>query len=123
MLANQKLGLSSGNDTDYDKDVDFEPSKDSTTKLLETWWKGQVYLNTFWKVWKDEYLLSLLVKDDNFPKAAWELGKITDLVRDQDGRVQSAEVLLPGHTIISRATNYLYPLEMPIYEKKAGDNP
>ena len=49
MLANRKLGLSSGNDTDYDKDVDFEPSKDSTTKLLETWWKGQVYLNTFWK--------------------------------------------------------------------------
>ena len=30
-------------------------------------------------------------------------------------------MLLPGHTRISRAINYLYPLEIPIYEKKADD--
>ena len=43
LVANQKRGISSGNDDiDNYKDVDFQPSKDSATKLLETWWKGQV---------------------------------------------------------------------------------
>ena len=137
--------MSGNDDIDYNKDVDFQPSKDSTTKLLETWRNGQVYLNVFWKVWKDEYLLSLrekislyhkssnrsqmlpktgdvvLVKDDNLPRAAWKLGKILDLVQGRDGKVRSAEVLLPGHTKISRASNCLYPLEMPICEKETDD--
>ena len=55
------------------------------------------------------------------PRAAWKLGKIIDLVQGRDGMVRSAEVLLPGHTRISRAINYLYPLEIPIYEKKVDD--
>ena len=34
LVANRKLGLSSGNDDiDYNRDVDFQPSKDSVTKL------------------------------------------------------------------------------------------
>ena len=144
LVANRKLGLSSGNDdVDYNKDVDFQPSKDSATKLLETWRKGQVYLDMFWKVWKDEYLLSLreriplyhrgsneshrlpktgdvvLVKDENLPRAAWKLGKILNLIQGRDGKVRSAEVMLSGYTKISRAINHLYPLEMPLCEKEA----
>ena len=63
----------------------------------------------------------VLVKDDNLPRAAWKLGKILDLVQGRDGKVRSAEVLLPGHTRISRAINCLYPLEMPICEKETDD--
>ena len=60
LVTNRKLGHSSGNeDISYNKDAEFKPSKDFATKLLETWWKGEVYLNVFWKVWKVKYLLSL----------------------------------------------------------------
>ena len=41
-------------------DSDFrlkEPS--SAEKLLETWKKDQKHLELFWKIWRDDYLLSL----------------------------------------------------------------
>ena len=44
----------------------------------------------------------VLVKDDNLPRAASKLGKTLDLVQGQDGKVRSAEVLLPRHTRISK---------------------
>ena len=104
---------------------------------MESWRKGQIYLNLFWRVWKDEYLLSLreklpiyhkgsteiqrlpeegdvvLVKDDNLPRSSWKLGRILHLISGKDGKVQSAKILLPGHTTVSRAINCLYPLELP----------
>lgn len=38
-------------DLDYGK-------KSLVDKLLEFWGKGQRYLNSFWRVWKDDYLFS-----------------------------------------------------------------
>lgn len=137
LVINRKLGLSTGNDDDYHQDDDFQPGKDSTAKLLESWRKGQIYLDLFWKVWRDEYLLSLreklpiyhkssteiqrvpkegdivLVKDDNLPRSSWKLGRILHLVHGQDEKVRSAKILLPGHTVVSRAINCLYTLELP----------
>ena len=63
----------------------------------------------------------VLVKDDNLPRSNWKLGKIIRLIQGRDGRIRSAEVLLPGRTVISRAINYLYPLELPICEEKIKD--
>ena len=63
----------------------------------------------------------VLVKDDNLPRAALKLGKTLDLFQGRDEKVRSAEVLLPGHTRISRAINCLYPLEMPICEKETDE--
>ena len=58
LVMNRKLGLSAIDD-EYFKDADYQPDKSSTTQLLEGWKKGQKYLNLFWKVWREEYLLSL----------------------------------------------------------------
>ena len=50
------------NDDEIWNDPSFQPNKDPATKLLEVWKKGQVYLDIFWEVWQDEYLLSLREK-------------------------------------------------------------
>ena len=41
------------------------------------------------------------------------MGKIQRLKIGIDGEIRSAEILLPSHTVISRAINFLYPLELP----------
>ena len=58
---NRKFGLPVIDD-EYFKDADYQHDKSSTTKLLEGWKKGQKHLDLFWKVWRQEYLLSLREK-------------------------------------------------------------
>ena len=83
--------------------------------------KGQKQVDLFWKVWKEEYLVSLreklplehkhpksqslmepkegsivIVKDNNLPRSTWKLGRILCLIPSSDSRVRSAEILLPG---------------------------
>ena len=41
------------------KDEDYDPYESTAKRLLEMWENGQKLLNTFWKIWYDEYLLSL----------------------------------------------------------------
>ena len=93
--------------TDNDQyDLDYSPYESSSIRLisLQIWKKGQKLLNTFWKVWRDEYLLSLrermqstlksgriksqsassvvdvvLIKDD-LPRGCWRLGKLLSLL-------------------------------------------
>lgn len=40
-------------------DPNYLPTETSTDKLLKIWKKGQKILDSFWKIWRDEYLLSL----------------------------------------------------------------
>jgi len=55
-VTNRKLGLPATVDNYY-QDKDYQPKRDTTTQLLETWKRGQKYLDLFWKVWREEYLL------------------------------------------------------------------
>ena len=137
LVTNQKLGLRNTGDVDYQEDEDFLPSVDSATKLIELWKKRQKRLDLFWKVWQEEYLLSLrkrlplehklsrsqslrcepkvgntvIVKDGNVPRSVWKLGKILRLIPSRDSRIRSAEIQL-GQSVISRPINHLYPLEL-----------
>ena len=124
-------------DDEYSKDNDYLPDKCSTTQLLESWKKGQKHLDLFWKIWREEYLLSLreklpivhkglsstymtvpkqgdivLIKDDNMARSRWKLGKILHLRAGLDREIRSAEILLPNRMVITRAVNFLYPLEL-----------
>ena len=116
-------------------DPDYSPYESSPTRLLQIWKKGQKLLNAFWKVWRDEYLLSLresmqstlksgriksqsapsvgdvvLIKDD-LPRGCWRLGKLLSLVTSRDGQIRSAKVSLCSGRVIARPLNLLYPVE------------
>ena len=142
LVINRKLGLPAVED-EYFKDVDYLFDRSSTTRLLESWKKGQKHLDLFWKVWREEYLLSLrenlpivykglrskhmkvpkkrdivLVKDDNMVRSSWKLGKIQHLQTGLDGEIRSTEILLPNRMTIVRAINFLYPLELPTLQEE-----
>ena len=134
LTMNPKTGIT---ELQYDtNDPDFNPYESSTERLLKTWKKGQKLLNDFWKIWRDEYLLSLreryqkvlksgriqssyspsvddvvLVKE-NAPRGCWKLGKVTELVTSRDECIRSARVLLPSGRIIGRPLNLLCPMEV-----------
>ncbi len=42
----------------------------------------------------------------------WKIGRIEKLIQSKDGRMRSAEVVLPNRTTIVRPINLLYPLEV-----------
>ena len=47
-------------DIDNDSDADYKPNKlSSKESLLNTWKKGQSLSEAFWKVWRNDHLLSL----------------------------------------------------------------
>ncbi|VDI44461.1 Hypothetical predicted protein [Mytilus galloprovincialis] len=103
---------------------------------------GPLYVKTvngsekvFWKVWRDDYLLSIrerttvklkekrvrsnqypqigdivLIKD-NLPRGMWKIGKIINLSKSSDEQCRSAKVLLPSKKTLNRTLNFLYPLE------------
>lgn len=55
---------------EYDEnDVDYNPYESTAERLLQTWKKGQRLLNVFWKIWRDEYLLSLRERTQNTLKS------------------------------------------------------
>ena len=100
--------------------------KSSTDKLIEIWGKRQQHLNSLWRVWKDDYLLNLreggqahvkgpriqeveeptvgsivLLKED-LPRGVWEMGKITEQISSNDGKIRVAKVLLPTKKVLRR---------------------
>ena len=97
LTLNPKIGLPVPIRDDTD-DLDYNPKISSTDRLLATRKKGLKHLSSFWKVWRDDYLVSLrerqqiklkqprvqspftanvgdvvLIKDD-LPRGNWRLG-------------------------------------------------
>ena len=117
------------------KDDDYLPVESSTDKLLKIWKKGQKTLNEFWKIWRDQYLVSLRERmqtqlksarkvseefpkvgdviqvKDNLPRESWRIGRIVYLVNSSDGQIRSAKVQLCNKRVIGRPLNLLFPLE------------
>ena len=117
-------------------DLEYTPYESTAGRLLQLWKKGQRLLDMFWKIWRDEYLLSLrertqsvlksrriesyyspkvddvvLIKD-NVPRGCWKVGKVVSLVSSLDGCVRSAKVYLSSGRVIARPSNHFYPLEV-----------
>ena len=95
-------------------------------------------LDRFWKIWRNDYLLSLrersqiklketrvkspysatkgdivLIKDE-LPRGSWRIGRIVELVKSGDDEIRSAKVLLPSRKVLGRPLKLLYPIECPL---------
>jgi hypothetical protein len=126
-----------------ENDSDYSPYESSVDRLLNIWKRGQKLLNKFWKVWRDDYLLSLrertqsrlkthriqshetpkigdvvLIKED-VSRGLWKLAKIKQLTVSRDGNIRSCSVELPSGTVLNRPLNLLFPIET----SKSDDEP
>ena len=110
-----------------DDDIGYCPSEDSMTVLLNVWKKGQRQLNSFWDMWRNEYLASLreaspfhkavknqiqveprvgevvLIKEDKIPRGMWKLGRIEKLSKGKDDNIRSATAYLSNVHRVQRA--------------------
>lgn len=134
LILNQNTGIPESEPDN--NDTDYSPYESTAERLLQTWKKGQKLLNLFWKVWRDEYLLSLrertqsvlksrqiqshfspnidnivLIKDD-IPRGCWRVGTVVSLVFSLDWCVRSAKVALSSGRVIARPLNLLFPVEV-----------
>ena len=127
LSLNPKAGLPAFSQENAD-DTDYSPETTSSDRLVALWKKGLKHLDSFWRIWRDDYLLSMrersqrklkerrtqspfnanvgdvvLVKDD-LPRGMWRIGRIYELIESRDGHIRSAKVLL-------RPLCSLYPIE------------
>ena len=123
---------------DCGHDTKYVHGKISTAeKIITIWTKGQKYLNQFWQIWRDDFLMNLrersqmnlkqahiesdvtprvgdvvLVKE-NLPRGMWKLGKIQQLIQSTDQKIRSARVMVANGNLINRPLNLLFPTECP----------
>lgn len=118
-----------------DCDPDYKRKISKKDDLLLLWKKGQKHLERFWKIWRDQYLLSMrertqyshkqkrvlatdqpkkgdivLIKE-NLPRGSWKVGRILEIIQSLDGSIRSAEVRLPTGKTTKRSVCHLYPIE------------
>ena len=135
LSLNPKTGVPSLAEEDRLQDPDFLSKLGSSQKLLDMWRKGQKHLNTFWKLWFDEYVLSLrertqkhlkaprtqsstqptkgdvvLLKESS-PRGTWKLAVVEELISSTDGEIRAAKVRTASGKLLNRTRNFLYPLE------------
>ena len=121
------------------EDKGYGINRHSTAKiLLEIWKKGQNHLNSAWKMWRDEYLLSLRERyqmflkssriksnvfqrknqivhiKDKMPRGSWRIARVVEPIIGRDGQIRSAKLILPSGITLTRPLNLLYPLETSI---------
>ena len=136
LSLNPKMGLPAYENSDT-LDTDYNPNETSAERLLVTWKRGLKHLDTFWEIWKNDYLISfrersqiklkesrvkspykasvgdvVLIKD-NLPRGTWRIGRIKELIVSRDEQIRSAKVLLPNNKTIGRPINLLFPIECP----------
>ena len=134
LSLNPKIG-STAYRQDNTNDTDYNPQTTSAERLVTMWKRGLKHVDNFWKLWRDDYLLSLrersqtnlkgprthsqfsanvgdviLIKDD-LPRGSWRMGRIQDLIPSRDGQIRSAKILLPSMKILGRPLSLLYPIE------------
>jgi len=121
---------------DLEQDPDFLDRTSSPKKLLETWRKGQKHLDTFWKLWFNDHVLSprertqktlkapriqsavhpskgdIVLLKDNLPRGSWTLRKIEALITSQDEEVRAATVRTSPGKILNRALNFFVSFGM-----------
>ena len=134
LSLNPKTGVPSLAEEDRLQDPDFLSKLSSSQTLLDMWHKGQKHLNTIWKLWFDEYVLSLrertqkhlkaprtqssrqstkgdVLLKERSPRGTWKLAVVEELLSSTDGEIRAATVRTASGKLLSRTLNFLYPLE------------
>ena len=111
---------------------------DAGKNLLRYWKQKQRRLDSLWRQFYDDYLVSLrergqighrnkrsdiystpkegevvLVKNPDAPRGTWKLGKVIRIIPSKDNNIRSVELLLPNKMTIQRSISHIYPLEVP----------
>ena len=131
---------------DDDPDPEFEITKRATSlhSLLETWKRGQNYLNQLWSIWRNEYLLNLREKSqvrvpmkgsknvstpkigdvvlikESLPCGHWRVGRIIEVIKGRDQEIRSAKVMVAPNKYLNRAISMLYPIECSDHDEVAS---
>lgn len=117
-------------------DPNFTLENSSADNLLQTWKDSQLQLNHFWKLWSEDYLLSLrerhrnpylksprvtstetisvgdvVLLHESLPRGSWKLAVVQRCIESKDGQIRFAEVILPSKRVLIRPLNLIYPLE------------
>ena len=124
-------------------DPDFFPvsSKKGISKSLKI---RNANMRTFWSCWRKEYLVNLreynqvqrrkmskneknpcvgdvVLLSDQIPRSQWKLAKIIELIPGKDGIVRAAQIRTSNGSILQRAIQHLYPLEIQDEESNEND--
>ena len=130
--TNCKLGLP---DVELDS---YAPTELPSDSLLESWRRGQVHLNNFWKIWSNDYMQALrethtnkmkpikgqinrvphvgevvILKEELVPRGRWKLGRIEELIEGSvDGVHRAAVIRTSSGKKLNRPYRMIYPLEL-----------
>lgn len=99
--------------------------------FIEKWRQRKALVNSFWKRWRNEYLLALaptkkwilkneqavkvgdvvLLRENHLSKNEWKLARVHNVIQSKDGLVRAANVRLPSGSVVHRHCNKLALLE------------
>lgn len=123
----------------YDNDEEeYHLHRLSTKEKFVRYWSNTLKtLDTFWEIWKREYLTGLreltqrehnspkgaevrrpyeneivLVNEPEIPRGMWKLARIKEIKRGSDGEARNAIIEMPHGKLLSRPINVLYSLEI-----------
>ncbi|VDM93431.1 unnamed protein product [Onchocerca ochengi] len=125
--------------TNYEGNQDEYTSYRLNTKnkLLKYWSNTLTALDVFWKLWIDEYIVSLrertqykltsprvverrspheneivLLNEPGIARGMWKLARIKAIKREWDGKIRTATIQMPNGKLLDRSIKDLYPLEV-----------
>ncbi|KAL3998739.1 Integrase core domain family protein [Acanthocheilonema viteae] len=125
--------------TNYESNQDeYTPyGLNTKNKLLKYWFNTLKALDVFWKLWRDEYIVSLrertqrkltspraverrspceneivLLNEPDTPRGMWKLARIKAIKRGWDGKIRTATIQMQNGKLLDRSIKELYPLEV-----------
>jgi hypothetical protein len=113
--------------------IEDAPSPVRKEEFRRRWLYRKRVLSSFWRMWRNEYLLQLrgahllrnpnkneelrinevvLVKDEKSPRLQWRMAVVQLLIPGRDGKTRTVVLRLSDGTVLRRAVQHVCPLEV-----------